>query len=93
MRPGRQVPAHSALGGARAAVDPLRHRTRTPSAAPSEWAGPLREAAGVPWPRLTRALSRRRSGGLPPVLGGAPFGPWPLGSHSPGPVRNALGGE
>ncbi|MGK4581465.1 3'-5' exonuclease [Kitasatospora sp. HPMI-4] len=86
-------PAHSALGDARATVALLRHCMRTPSAAPTEWAGPLREAAEVPWPRLTRALSRRRSGGLPLVLRRAPFGPWPLGAHPSGPVRTALGGE
>ncbi|MDH6124409.1 3'-5' exonuclease [Kitasatospora sp. GP82] len=86
-------PAHSALGDARATADLLRHCIRTPSCALTEWAGPLREAAGVPWPRLKQALSRRRAEQVPLILREAPFGPWPLGGESPGLVLTALGGE
>ncbi|WP_045305109.1 3'-5' exonuclease [Saccharothrix sp. ST-888] len=88
-----RYPAHSALGDARATADLLRHCIRTPSCALTEWAGPLREAATVPWPRLRRALSHRRSERLPLVLREAPFGPWPQGVQSPGLVRTSLGGE
>ncbi|MER5862373.1 3'-5' exonuclease [Kitasatospora sp. NPDC002040] len=80
-------PAHTALGDARATADLLRHLT----AARADWAPPLHEAAGLPWPRLGGAMSRRHAGPPPLIRREAPFGPWPQGVEPPGMVLTALG--
>ena len=84
-------PAHTALGDARATADLLRHCIRTLSCPPADWAGPLREAAAVPWPRLAEPRSRRS--GAPPALfrREAVYGPWPLGEEAPAVVLTDAG--
>lgn len=86
-------PAHTALGDARAAADLLRHCVRSRSCPPVDWVDPLREAAGVPWPRIGRGSARRRPEPLPVIRREAPYGPWPRGAERPGSVLTALGGE
>jgi len=86
-------PAHTALGDARAAADLLRHCVHGLSCPPGDWVEPPREAAGVPWPRLGQAMSRRQAGPTPLIRREAPFGPWPLGTEPPGVVLTAWGGE
>ncbi|GAB7182424.1 3'-5' exonuclease [Kitasatospora sp. Ki12] len=76
-------PAHTALGDARVTADLLRHCLGAPSCPRDDWAGPLREAAGVPWPRLGRARSRPSGGGVPLLRREAPYGPWLPGSQAP----------
>ncbi|GAA2129530.1 hypothetical protein GCM10009760_00820 [Kitasatospora kazusensis] len=88
-------PAHTALGDARATADLLRHCAQG-SARPSEdWSGPLREAAGVPWPRVGQSDPRHRA--EPPVLRReAPSGPWPAPGTmpvlTPGPIPDPVPG-
>ncbi|MEV7940923.1 3'-5' exonuclease [Kitasatospora sp. NPDC088264] len=69
-------PAHTALGDARVTAELLRHCVGVPSCPPDDWAGPLREAARVPWPRLGRARSRPSGTPVPLVHREAPYGPW-----------------
>ncbi|MGW4647099.1 3'-5' exonuclease [Kitasatospora sp. NPDC004289] len=71
-------PAHTALGDARATAELFRHL-----AARAEWQAPLHEAAGLPWPRLAAAPSRRRAGELPLIRREAVLGPWPRGVEAP----------
>ncbi|MFJ8040724.1 exonuclease domain-containing protein [Kitasatospora sp. NPDC096147] len=73
--------AHTALGDARATADLFRHLAGP--AARAEWQAPLREAAGLPWPRLGSAPSRRGCGPLPLVRREALPGPRPLGAPVP----------
>ncbi|WP_405017951.1 3'-5' exonuclease [Kitasatospora sp. NBC_00070] len=82
-------PAHTALGDAQATADLLRYVT----GARPDWSPPLSEAAGLPWPRLGRALSQRQAGALPLIRREAPYGPWPQGVEPPGLVLTALGAE
>lgn len=76
-------PAHTALGDARATADLLRHCVRERSCPPADWAGPLREAALLPWPRLGRARSRRDCAEVPLIRREPQFGPWPRGAEPP----------
>ncbi|MFC8453024.1 exonuclease domain-containing protein [Kitasatospora sp. NPDC057223] len=84
-------PAHTALGDARATADLLRHCIRTPSCPPADWAEPLREAAGVPWPRLAEPRSRRSGAPLSLFRREAVHGPWPLGGQPPAVVLTDSG--
>ncbi|WP_441245499.1 3'-5' exonuclease [Kitasatospora sp. McL0602] len=91
-------PAHTALGDARATADLLRHCALAPPGPPAgrppaDWAAPLREAAGVPWPRLGRAASARQGGARPLIRRDPAYGPWQLGGGQPELVLTALDGE
>lgn len=67
--------AHTALGDARATAELLRH-CAGPARSAAEWVPALREAAGVPWPRLGRARSRSSGAPVPLMRRELPFGPW-----------------
>jgi len=86
-------PAHTALGDAHAAADLLRHCVRDQDCAPADWTDPRPAAAGVPWPRLGAARSRRPAQPVPLLHRKALLGPWPLGAERPGLVLTATGGE
>ncbi|MGA5818714.1 exonuclease domain-containing protein [Kitasatospora sp. NPDC094028] len=84
-------PAHTALGDARVTAELLRHCLDAPSCPPDDWAGPLREAAGVPWPRLGRARSRPSGAAVPLLRREAPYGPWLPGGQAPAVVLTQCG--
>ncbi|MFJ6617079.1 exonuclease domain-containing protein [Kitasatospora sp. NPDC091335] len=84
-------PAHTALGDARVTAELLRHCLDAPSCPPDDWTGPLREAAGVPWPRLGRARSRPAGTGVPLLRREAPYGPWLPGCQAPEVVLTQAG--
>ncbi|MGW2373597.1 MULTISPECIES: 3'-5' exonuclease [Kitasatospora] len=84
-------PAHTALGDARVTAELLRHCVGVPSCPPDDWAGPLREAARVPWPRLGRARSRPSGDAVPLLRREAPYGPWLPGSAAPEVVLTQAG--
>ncbi|MGW4893737.1 3'-5' exonuclease [Kitasatospora sp. NPDC004240] len=84
--------AHTALGDARATAELLRHCAGRERPAPhADWAGPLGEAARVPWPRLGEG--RPRPTGLPVrlVRREVPFGPWTPGVEAPATAREESG--
>ncbi|MET8629407.1 3'-5' exonuclease [Kitasatospora sp. NPDC004669] len=68
-------PAHTALGDARVTAELLRHCVGAPSCPPDDWAGPLQEAARVPWPRLGWARCRSSGAPVPLVRREALYGP------------------
>ncbi|MFF2143435.1 exonuclease domain-containing protein [Kitasatospora sp. NPDC058190] len=84
-------PAHTALGDARVTAELLLHCLGAPSCPPDDWAGPLREAARVPWPRLGRARSRPSGTAVPLLRRETSYGPWLPGSQAPEVVLTKAG--
>ncbi|MFI9328163.1 exonuclease domain-containing protein [Kitasatospora sp. NPDC052868] len=84
-------PAHTALGDARVTAELLRYCVRAASGPPDDWAGPLREAARVPWPRLGPARSRPSGAPVPLLRREALYGPWPRGAQPPAVVLTETG--